>query len=420
MELIKDLEQKFQNLDATLNSKAKVHAFYTNYNNSYNRINAKIFNESKEKKYKNGLNECRVEMLKQLDQKRDEQLQQLKEFLQSNQQNSLTELKSLHKTIKQKYVAFAKGLSSVFESIMFRSKLSNLLKLNEFVKYVDLMRIGEQVCLAKVEDLLGLESYYKLDVHVLPSNRIFLYCPFTRNMVVLNKSGDLIHLKELPKEFEYFVQVNATNIITNNRSKRIVEIYNFKLELVHSIKLGISFYHFKLNNYEIVVSNKTIADELIITCYNYKYKTAQSKKKEICINTDQLKKCFDFDTDNLNCSFEIVDLNDRFFFIKGACNSGSEENSPYSILVFNRDNHLFWHHKCPTAFVLVYNNQIACSNSYESDEGLFRIYDVDSALKRESTDNLYKINGIHSTSNYKHIYLKELDYRNFTLEFDVY
>ena len=58
MELIRDLEQKFQNLDATLNSRAKVYAFYKNFNNNYNRINTRIFNESKEKKYKNGLNEC--------------------------------------------------------------------------------------------------------------------------------------------------------------------------------------------------------------------------------------------------------------------------------------------------------------------------------------------------------------------------
>ena len=121
MELIRDLEQNFQNLDASLNSRAKVYAFYINFNNSYNRINARIFNSSKEKKYEHGLNESRDEMLRHLIQKRDEQLNELNEFMQSSQQNNLTQFKSLHKSIKSNYARFSRGLASVYESILFRS-----------------------------------------------------------------------------------------------------------------------------------------------------------------------------------------------------------------------------------------------------------------------------------------------------------
>ena len=66
---------------------------------------------------------------------------------QSSQQNDLTQLKSLHKSIKQTHAAFAKGLATVFESILFRSKLANQLKLSDLDKNVDLMRIGVMMSL---------------------------------------------------------------------------------------------------------------------------------------------------------------------------------------------------------------------------------------------------------------------------------
>jgi hypothetical protein len=63
---------------------------------------------------------------------------------QSSQQNDLTQLKSLHKSIKQNYAAFAKGLATVYE---FQSKLADPLKLSDLDKNVDLMRIGVMMSL---------------------------------------------------------------------------------------------------------------------------------------------------------------------------------------------------------------------------------------------------------------------------------
>ena len=247
MELIRDLEQRFQNLDAALNSRAKVYAFYLNFNNNYNRINTRVFNESKEKKYKTGLNECRQEMLDQLIQIRNEQLNEVNEFMQNDHQNSLSQLKSLQKSIKKNYTAFAKGLATVYESILFRTKLANPLKFAQLVKYSKLMSKEEKVYLAKVKHLLNLPMRDWF-VHVLPSNLILVHCFVKRYLLVLNKSGDLIRLKQLPNQCFYDVQVNATNIVAFDSINRNVEIYNFKLEQVHTIKFQREFFNFKLNN----------------------------------------------------------------------------------------------------------------------------------------------------------------------------
>ena len=222
MELIEDLEEKFQRINAKLNTNAKVESFGSVYSNDLQRIEH-LFIKKKEK-YKNGLNECRDEMLKLNIQNRDEQLQQVNEFIQSSQQNDLTQLKNLHNSIKLNYIVFAKGLASVYESIMFRTKLTNALILAQLFKYVDLMSVEEQVCLAKVEHLFNLPYIDDWFVHVLPSNRIFIHSFEAENMLVLNKSGDLIHFKELQTDYDYdTVQVNATNVIAYNRDNRIVD-----------------------------------------------------------------------------------------------------------------------------------------------------------------------------------------------------
>ena len=223
MELIRGLEEKFHNLDSRLNSNAKQELANVIYTRDLGRIEH-LFS-AKKQRYENGLNERRHEMLDQLIQKRNAQLNEINEFMQSSQQINLSELESLQKSIKQNYSAFAKGLASVFESIMFRAKLFNPLKLAQLGKYTHLMRNEVTVSLAKVEHLIDIWFIYYHFVHVLPSNRIFIFFPKKGSMVVLNKSGDLIRLKELQQEFAYAVQVNATNIVACSKSNRIVDVY---------------------------------------------------------------------------------------------------------------------------------------------------------------------------------------------------
>ena len=273
---------------------------------------------------------------------------------------SLPQLKSLHKTIKQNYSAFAKGLATVYESILFRSKLANPLELAQLGKYTNLMRNEVTVSLAKVDEHLLVLSC--IDVHVLPSNQILLFCPYKSNMVVLSKSGDLIHFKAFQKDFSHDVKVNATNIVVFDSRNRNVEIYNFKLELVHSIRLERSYdgLGLKLNNYEIALGRNDNSDQFVITCYNYE--TTNSKKKEISINTGDLKSFIDFGIEEQEYYFKLVDLNDRFIFIE--CSDiydNEKDNTVNYIFLLNRhdNNNLFKYFRSEHARWLIDNNQIA-------------------------------------------------------------
>ena len=429
MEIIRDLEEKFHNLDSKLNSNAKQELANVIYTRDLKRIEHSF--KAKKQRYKNGLNECRQEMLDQLIQKRNEQLQQVNEFMESNQQNSLPQLKSLHKSIKQNYAAFAKGLPSVFESIMFRSKLANPLKLAQLVKYTNLLKNEEKVSLAKVKHLSSFKP--GCSVHVLPSNRIFFYSYWDKKMLVLNKSGDLIRLKELPEELTYAVQVTATNVIAYNEDNRIVHVYNFNLELVHSIRLERSNYDFKLNNYEIALIIRTTDDDeddddnqVTITCYSYT--TAPMKKKEIFINTVELKNTFYIDKYEDKACFELWGLNDRFLFIYGFTYSRFTKNiNQYAVFLLNRcdGNSLSRYIDCNFMdHFLIYNNEVYFDD-YHSNEPLFYVSDLNSDDNDKSVTAVCDtqegmIANMYLTSNYKYICSERFDYDNLIVKFDLY
>ena len=413
MEIIRGLEEKFHNLDARLNSNSKQELANVICTRDLESIEH-LFN-AKKQRYKNGLDECRQEMLDQLIHKRKEQLNEVNEFMQSSQQINLSELESLHKSIKQNYAAFAKGLATVYESILFRTKLANPLKLAQLVKYSKIMSIEEKVNLADVEHLLDLSNLPYYCVHVLPSNRILLYCSKKGNILVLNKSGDLIHLKKTEKDCYYDVKVNSTNILAKSRHNQCVEIYDFKLELVHTIRLERFYFDsFKLNNYEIALSEKKNAFQLIIDCFNYK--TVETKKKEICINIDQFKRILGFDTnDKGKFCFQLVDLNDRFIFIAFF----DRRQKPYNrIILLNRhdNNNVFKHfrsERSPARWV-IYNNQIASIS-----EEFLEIYEMDGSEK-ERIERVIRIGRMYSTSKYKYIFSSKYNANDSSLELDLY
>ena len=444
MEIIRGLEEKFQNLDSKLNSNSKQELANVIYKTDLKRIEH-LFKEEKQR-YKNGLNECRQEMLDLLIKKRNEQLNEVNEFMQSSQSNSLPQLKSLHKSIKQNYTAFAKGWTSVFESILFRSKLANPLKLDQLVKYTKLMKNEENVSVAKVEHLLDLPHIH---VDVLPSDLILLFCHEKRYMVVLNKSGDLVRLKSLEREFKYRVLVTATNVIAYNKDNRIVDVYNFNLELVNSIRLDRFYGDFKLNNYEIALIKRTTDDDdededdddeddnhITITCYNYK--TAPIKKIEIFINTVELKNILGIDEFVEKACFELYGLNDRILFFLGfAYSRFTNKIDRFALFLLNRydGNSLFRYIDCYSIdFFLIYNNQVCFDYGYTSDEPFFLVFDLNSDgnfLSKEWNTNdksvtvvydtqEYMISNIYSTSNYKYICSKRFDSDNLIFKFRLY
>ena len=414
MDLILALEQKFDKINNRLDSNSKVQLIKNNHIKDLETVQS-VFDLTKEKKYENGLNECRQEMLDQLIQKRNEQLEQVNEFKQSSQQNSLTELESLKKSLKQNYFAFAKGLASAIESILFRSKLANPLKFAQLVKYSKLMSNEQQVSLINVKHLLDLPFIHDLIVHVLPSNRIFIHSFEAKSMLVLNKSGDLIHFKEIETGNDYdTVHVNATNVIAYNRADLTVDVYNFKLDLVHSIKLERKYCDdFNLNNYEIALSTSVNFYQFVIACYNYK--TTNLKKKEISINKAQLKNILDLGMKVANYTFQLVDLTDQFLFIKvhGSCKT----RSAYHMCLLNRhdNNNLFKYFKSQYGRWLIYNNQI-CLISRE----FFEIYQTNGLVKREPIKILFKFRDVYSTSNGKYIFNLNFNADNFSLEFELY
>ena len=69
------------------------------------------------------------------------------------------------------------------------------------------------------------------------------------------KSDRFKELKQLciSEYLSYDIHVNATNIIALNKTGKLVEIYNFDLECVHSFKVDKKFKYFELNNYEIAL-----------------------------------------------------------------------------------------------------------------------------------------------------------------------
>jgi hypothetical protein len=213
MKLILALDLKFYKINNRLDSNSNAELINSNYINDLEAIN-RVFNLSKKGKYANALNERRDEMLKQIIQKRNEQLEQINEFIQSSQQKGLTQFKTLADSIKLENLSFSSGIASVVESILFRARLTNPLQFAKLARYSKFMKNEKKICLSNAKNLIDItRDVFFNTVHALPSNRIFIYCPYTRNMVVLNKSGDLIHIKAFQKEFKYDVRVNATNIV---------------------------------------------------------------------------------------------------------------------------------------------------------------------------------------------------------------
>ena len=362
MELIRDLDKTFERLNAKIKFKGNVDVNIKDqvkakaklvgriYANDLDRI-VELF-DSKKEKYENGLNECRDELLKQNIQNRNEQLQQVNEFMQSSQQINLTQLKTLHQSIKLNYVAFAKGVPTVYESLMSRSRLANPLKLAQLVKYEKLMKNREKFDLSKTNHLFDDDPDI---IHVLPSNLIFIYSMNMRNMLVLNQAGDLVHFKHFEETFAYdAIRVNAINILAKSRHNLCVDVYNFKLELVHSIRLEQTFHYFEVNNFEIGLGNRTLADELVITCYNFK--TTKSKKNEICINTAKLKE--ELGVGMELCLFGLLGMNDRFLFLYVYVYSESSLR-PSPMFVINRaDNESFKCFESDLSEWFIYNDQV--------------------------------------------------------------
>ena len=97
-------------------------------------------------------------------------------------------------------------------------------------------------------------------------------------MIILSKRGDL--LSKL-KTFEKFCSVglNASNIFAYQSDISTLSIYDFNLELVHSVKLETSNGYFRLSNYDLAFYDE---EQSTIACFNVK--TTQLKRQVVKID----------------------------------------------------------------------------------------------------------------------------------------
>lgn len=417
MDPIRDLENSFQKIEAKLASNDKAESISNKYSTDFERINNLYASE--QDRYKIGLNERRDEILKELTAKRDQELNQVNEFIQNRHQISSTQLKSLNESIKLNRLVFARGISTAFESILFRSKLENRFKLVQLVKYSKLMRNKETVSLAKASQLVDITDAL---VHVLPLSRIFIFSSRSTTMLVLSKSGDVIHSRALKKHTpplvfcsNYDLNVNATNILAHDEKDSTMQIYNFNLELVRSIEFDEICTAFKLNNYEIAIDSFSVRKELIIVCYNYK--RAKTQKKICCLQIDEFK--------NLGFShFSLVGLSDRFLFVRGEVVCLRHKYMPVMVLVLNRadDYSLFKRFKELPHESFIYNEQVFFRSGHLIAGGYETTIDVCDIDASDGERPLFQgIRGhmfrhFYSTSSSKWIYLKQIGKHDLTLE----
>lgn len=426
MNLLTNLERKFKQIEDKLSSNEKSELINRNYNNDVERINT--FFDSEEEKYKNGFNACRDVMLKENTKRRNDQLEEVNEFIQDvgeNQQKSLNKLRRLSDSIKANYLVFARGLVSSFESILFRSKFENQLKFAQLVNYSKLLRNEETVSLVNVNHLLETERWYGNTIYLLSSNLILL-CSFKYkekrvNLAIVNKNGDLVRFKELKQlciseNLSYDIQVNATNIIALNKTGKLVEIYNFNLELVHSFKVDKKFKYFELNNYEIALYDDD--DGIVISCYDYR--TVNTKKKEIHLNKNEYYNYLKFDSNRTSyIDYKLLSLNDKFLFICGRINIRSSIGGlslNMFLLILNREdnNNIYKKFKVSAYKWNIYNTEVFYNYSamiYINDKVLSR----DAKFKEVVPDN--DLFDIYSIPNYKCIYAKNFFEDNLILKF---
>ena len=468
MDLILELEAKFNKINNQIDSNSKVELINNNYNNDIEAIN-RVFDSTKEKKYENGLNECRGEMLRQLIVKRDEKLGEVNELVQNmgeNHRKNLNKLRRLADLKETSYISFSRSLISVFESVLSRSKLMNGFNLYKLFQYFPFMRNEEEISLANVKHLLDtdpLNFYHFYNIHILPFNRVLLTSDIRNDMydfdetylIIINKRGDL--LSKL-KTFEFCsVSLNASHIFAYQSDISTLSIYDFNLELVHSVKLETSNGYYFLSNYDF-----TFYDEEQSTIAFFNVKTTQLKRQVVkldkrefitfCGMSDQfdfkdaLEKSIadddsedsfedysepDFKLDLSDFCLALEDINENFLFLEGYLIP-----LKFSIIFIvnrNDNNNLFHYFVCDMnqGFMSVYNSNIFIEfiNCTPLNSVKCEIHDTSTLSTKKDIVCLYKesvfdekqlgLYNFYSTASHKYIFKKEFPYKEIA-KFRVY
>ena len=150
MDLLRKLEEQFKRIDSKINTKTEL------ISRNYDRNDAKIKEQLQEADFKNGINQARDMMLKQIWNQRNEQLKEV-DNLKSRVQ-SLSEFRSKAEAIKSANLSFARSLVGIYESILFRSKFESWFDLQQFLNFSQFIAAKRSFDLRAVKEKIGNDS----------------------------------------------------------------------------------------------------------------------------------------------------------------------------------------------------------------------------------------------------------------------
>jgi hypothetical protein len=294
--LFVELQNKFNLIDSGVDAKIKIV-------NELHELDCEKINNKFELNYIiNGLNEYREVALKEINEKRITQINDMNEFCSkivktlnehfvngSQDPESFKKHSGLYEHLIEEQGNYMKNSSVYF----MRSRVKNVLNLlSKFKftqpfdffklnKYSDFIMTKKRIRL----NLANLPSNYdscnlsfidRKRFLILPANRIFV-CAKIKNffyeMLIVDQDGRILYSREFRMEFEQFkiFKTTSSHIIRLFRNKdesglhSNVEIYSFKLELSHSFKLDISYYsNFIISNNEIAFQNNFERSKILI------------------------------------------------------------------------------------------------------------------------------------------------------------
>ena len=223
------------------------------------------------------------------------------------------------------------------------------------------------------------------------------------NLVVIDQNGLIKHSKEIfNTEIDYamFYQVDAsaTHIAAYNNVECLVQIYDFELELVNSIRLDEDLGSFSLSNYEILFHDLKNDFKVLF----YSFKTVNMNKKEMRLDTSM-----DFAK---YLHLMLLGFDEKCLFIGGCIETDVFEE--YALLVFSRSdggvlfkslgNHV-------AVSLLMYEREVCVVK--DADEGYeICFYDVEGSAHDEGGFLISRFGDecaftdIYSTANYKYVY----------------
>ena len=326
------------------------------------------------------------------------------------------------------------SLISVFESILARTKFENKFNLCDLVKYWPMMRNLVEIRLPNAKHFLkNVEYSYSF---ILPLRRVLLCLKDAEkssskqtNLMVLNKSGDLIKFRTLNGS-NFIIKVNATNIFAYDKFAFTFEILNFDLELVHSFKLDSYYNSFYVSRYDLVFESRYF-ERLEIAGCSYKTNNVQPKKTRF-EKSEFLEFCglAEFDSNLKDFVLNVLGLNEKYIFVKGGFSNvnkalflldRSEENSLLMYFEFKASNFSFFVYK--TRF---YVNYYANMDKYR-----LQVYDTGSAndelccvcdemISRSENNTLFDF---YTTSDHERIVTEDMavnGYKQKVVRFRIY